>query len=68
MADSPATELMDTAAVAQLVGSSERFVRDLVSRREIPHLKIGKFVRFDREAIDAWLKASTRVEAPEIAS
>lgn len=63
-----ALELLDLAAVAQRLGTSESHVRGLVSRREIPHVKLGRFLRFDPEAIETWIKANTRVEAPEVAS
>ena len=46
---------------AERLGTSERFVRRLVSERRVPFHKVGKYVRFDPLDIDAWLEAH-RVE------
>jgi len=48
--------------LANRLGTSERFVRRLVSERNPPFHKVGKFVRFDPRDIDEWL-SDHRVEA-----
>ncbi|MEO6653113.1 MAG: helix-turn-helix domain-containing protein [Ilumatobacteraceae bacterium] len=40
--------------VAELLGVKPCFVRRLVWERRIPYYKIGKFVRFDPDEIEAW--------------
>jgi excisionase family DNA binding protein len=35
-----------------------------VSRNEVPHLKIGKLVRFDFAEVDAWLASHHRGPKP----
>ena len=53
-----APTLWDVAGLAQRLGVTERFVRRLVAERRVPFLKIGKFIRFDPRAVDAWLEAA----------
>ena len=48
-------ELLDISDVADRLSVTERFVRRLVAERRIPYLKIGKYVRFDPDDLDAWL-------------
>ncbi len=59
--DASAVRLLGVLDVAERLGTSERFVRRLVSERRLPFHKVGKFVRFDPEDIDIWL-ADHRVE------
>lgn len=61
-ADSAAgTELLDVAQAANYLTVSERFVRRLVAERRVPFVKLGKFVRFYRADLDAFV-AQGRVE------
>jgi excisionase family DNA binding protein len=60
-AEASAVRLLGVLEVAERLGTSERFVRRLVSERRVPFHKVGKFVRFDPEDIDIWL-ADHRVE------
>ncbi len=53
--------LWDVAALAHRLGVTERFVRRLVAERRVPFYKIGKFIRFEPDRIDAWL-ASTHMD------
>ena len=53
-----APALWDVAGLAQRLGVTERFVRRLVAERRVPFYKIGKFIRFDPDRIDAWLAAT----------
>ena len=54
-------ELLDSAAIAQRLGVTERFIRRLVDERRVPFIKIGRFVRFDASTVEQWL-AEQRVE------
>jgi len=47
--------LLDVAAVAAYLSITPRHVRELVYRPAIPHLKVGRLVRFRRADIDGWL-------------
>ena len=54
----PAAERMMTAEqLSRYLGVSRQRVYTLTHMREIPHLKIGRTVRFDRHEIDEWLSA-----------
>jgi len=53
-----APALWDVAGLANRLGVTERFVRRLVAERRVPFYKIGKFIRFDPDRIDAWLDAT----------
>lgn len=68
VADEPTSELVDLDWVVRRLGTTDRHVYSLVAGREIPHLKVGGRLRFDPEAIEQWLRANTRVEAPEVTS
>jgi excisionase family DNA binding protein len=58
--DRPDRDLIDSEAVAELIGSPRRHVHNLVASRAIPHYKIGGRLRFDRAEILAWIEASRR--------
>jgi excisionase family DNA binding protein len=53
--------LLSIDALADHLGVTERFVRRLVEDNRVPYLKIGKFVRFHPDDINAWLE-NTRIE------
>ena len=57
--------LIDVAALAELLGVTQRFVRRLIAEDRVPFLKIGKFVRFDPREIDQWINDTRH---PSIAS
>jgi len=48
-------QLLRIPELAEQLGVTERFIRRLVFERRIPYLKIGKFIRFDPEAVDDWI-------------
>lgn len=54
--------LMGVGELAERLGTTERFVRRLVTERRVPFHKVGKYVRFDPADIDEWL-VERRVEA-----
>lgn len=49
--------LLDVAAAATYLGTSERHVRALILRRELPYTKIGRLVRFIPADLDAYIKS-----------
>ena len=55
-------KLLDVDQAAEHLTVTPRFVRTLVAERRVPFLKVGKFIRFDLDDLDAWLDAC-RVEA-----
>lgn len=47
--------LLTAEEVADRLGVSRSWVYAAVRSGEIPHLKLGRYVRFRPETIDAWL-------------
>ena len=47
--------LLDIEELATWLGIEVGFVRRLIAQRRIPFVKIGKFVRFDPNEIEAWI-------------
>ena len=54
--------LLDVKATAERLATSERHVRELIYRKELPYFKVGRLVRIDSDELDAWL-TSQRQEA-----
>lgn len=47
--------LLNIQQVAVYLGLSVHTVYKFVSQRKIPHIKIGKLLKFDRYEIDRWI-------------
>ena len=41
--------------VVQVLGISERKVRELIAQDEIPHFRVGRAVRIPRQPLKAWM-------------
>lgn len=41
---------------SELTGLAERTLRNMVSRKQIPHYKLGRSVRFSVDKLTAWLE------------
>ena len=48
-------QLLDTETVAAALCVTLRHIQRLVSERRIPHVKVGRFVRFDTDELKSWL-------------
>jgi excisionase family DNA binding protein len=57
----PTRRIVDIDGAAEHLTVTVRFLRTLVAERRIPHLKVGKFLRFDLDDLDTWLD-TCRVE------
>ena len=53
-------KLLTPAEVAELLAVSKRLVEDMTRRGDIPHVRLGRFPRYRRESIVAWVEASER--------
>lgn len=51
-----ATSLLDKKQLSNVLHISTGSIDRLVRRREIPHLKIGRLVRFRKNEIEKWLQ------------
>jgi excisionase family DNA binding protein len=56
-----AGRLLKPEEAAERLNVSLRFIRRLCHERRLPYTKVGKFVRFDAEELEAWITAQ-RVE------
>jgi excisionase family DNA binding protein len=54
-----APRLLNIQQVAAYLGLSVHTVYKFVSQRKIPHIKIGKLLKFDRPEIDRWIASHT---------
>ncbi|MCZ2857445.1 helix-turn-helix domain-containing protein [Blastococcus sp. VKM Ac-2987] len=52
-----ADPLLSCGEVAERLGTGERFVRRLVAERRLRYVKVGKYVKFRREDVEAWIAA-----------
>jgi excisionase family DNA binding protein len=48
-------DYLTVSELAEIIGSSESFVRKLVFRNQIPYIKIGKLVRFRPIDVTRWI-------------
>jgi excisionase family DNA binding protein len=48
--------LLTVPEVAELLGVNRSWVQRAVKRGEIPNLRLGRYIRFRRESVDAWIK------------
>ena len=53
-------QLLEAKDVAELLGMTTDWVYAEVRAGRIPHLKMGRYVRFRPESIDAWLLEAER--------
>jgi len=50
-------QLLTIDQAAEYLSTGQRFVRRLISERRIPYVKLGKHVRLERCALDAFVAA-----------
>jgi excisionase family DNA binding protein len=53
----PRDRLLTIAQAGEYLGTGERFIRRLVAQRRIAYVKLGKYVRLQRSALDAFIEA-----------
>jgi excisionase family DNA binding protein len=51
---------------AESIGVSERTVRSLVARREIPHVRVGRRVLIPCDELRVWLAGRAEVVSPAV--
>jgi excisionase family DNA binding protein len=49
--------LLTIGQAGEYLGTGERFVRRLVAQRRISYVKLGKYVRLQQSALDAFIEA-----------
>jgi excisionase family DNA binding protein len=63
--EQPADPVLDVEDVARLLRVGRNTVYDLVGRNEIPHRRLGKQIRFSRDAVMSWLASWSSRDAKE---
>ncbi len=53
----PRDELLTIEQAGEYLGTGGRFVRRLVAQRRVGYVKLGKHVRLQRSALDAFIEA-----------
>lgn len=48
--------LLDTNDAADYLGYTPAQLRNLVQRRQVPFMKVGKALRFDIRRLDRWIE------------
>ncbi len=56
--------LMNAQEVAEYIGTTHLNVYQMVSKRGIPFVKIGRSVRFDLHEIDPWIERQKHGDTP----
>jgi excisionase family DNA binding protein len=56
--------LVDAAAIADLLGVPTSWVREQTRAGAIPHVRLGRYVRFDEDAVRAWVAECSRPGRP----
>jgi excisionase family DNA binding protein len=49
--------LLTIPQAGEYLGTGERFIRGLITERRISYVKVGKYVRLERSALDALVDA-----------
>lgn len=57
--------LLTAAQVGDLLQVNSRWVLDAARRNAIPHIRLGRYVRFRRQDIETWLSEQRRGPAQE---
>jgi len=64
-ADAASGDILDVPAVARLLTVGRNTVYALVARNGIPHRRIGRLIRFHRDAVMRWLNSCWLQDAKE---
>jgi excisionase family DNA binding protein len=51
--------LLSVAETAELLGISQSFLYKLTESESIPHIRLGRVIRFDKRQLEAWLSEGT---------
>jgi len=52
--------LLDAKAVAERLRVPERWVRESARSGAIPHIRLGRYIRFDVDDVETWLQECKR--------
>ena len=57
--DSRPARLMTCQEIAEMVSVTPQIIYKLVKKKQIPHVRLGKIIRFKNDVIERWLESST---------
>lgn len=57
-------KLLTVNEVSEYIGIAADTIYTMVSQRRIPYVKVGRLVKFNQVALDAWLKEHTVMPMP----
>ena len=60
-------QLLDTTEASAFLGISRNTLYEWIIQKKIPHVKVGRLVKFKQEDLDAWLKKRTQEEQRDFA-
>ena len=52
--------LLDAKAIAERLGVPESWVRESARSGAIPHVRLGRYVRFDLDDVERWIEDCKR--------
>ncbi|MBN1621438.1 MAG: excisionase family DNA-binding protein [Endomicrobiales bacterium] len=52
---------IDIIELSKYLSIKKSTIYDLVYKKSIPYIKIGRLLRFNRETIDQWIKQRTHI-------
>ncbi|MEN6509074.1 MAG: helix-turn-helix domain-containing protein [Smithella sp.] len=58
--------LLDVAQLAAYLNVSKSWIYDQIRNSEIPHSKLGKYLRFRRREIDKWIETQSFKPFPNL--
>jgi len=50
-------DLLTVDQICEKLKVKKSFIYDLTSRSQIPHIKVGRLLRFDPDEIDSWIQS-----------
>lgn len=66
--DGFAPELLTVPEAARLLRISRNLAYELVARREIPSIRLGRVIRIPRPTLDEWIVGQANPTSPDVAS
>ena len=54
--------MLRTDEAAEFLGISKNTLYEWIIQKKIPHIKVGRLVKFKREDLEAWLERRTQEE------
>jgi len=55
-------ELLGTREASEFLGISRNTLYEWIAQRKVPHLKVGRLVKFRKEDLESWLRQRTQAE------